>query len=104
MRKDKIIATVSSKIPNLIVGTSDVIRWKDIMKVNGCLIKVNKAVELGIKYKLDIAFKLEKDLKSKTGLLITFPIAYLMDALQREVGSGKKLLELVKANEQTNSK
>lgn len=80
------------------IGVSDVIRWDDVMNVQGFDIKVSKAVELGLQYKLPLATLLEEDLKSKTGLLLTFPIAQLMDQLQRlpEIGTGEKLLALVK--------
>lgn len=83
----------------LVIGVSDVIRWDDIMSIQGMDIKISKAVDLGIKYKLDIAKKLKKDLKSKTGLLLTFPMAILMSQLQEqpEIGDGETLLALVKA-------
>ncbi len=99
MKKQKSVASVSggtASTGDIIVGVSDVIRWNDVMTVQGYPCKVSKAVTLGLKYKLTIAQKLEKDLKSKVGLHVTFPIAYLMSELQEKVGSGKKLLALVK--------
>lgn len=78
------------------IGVSDVIRWEDTMEVNGHLIQISKAVKLGQEHGLEIAELLEHDLKSRVGLLITFPIAILMDKLQGIVGSGEALLELVK--------
>lgn len=72
------------------------IRWGDIVNVQGFDIDVQKAVELGKEHGLSIAEKLEEDLKSDTGLLITFPIAILMSQLQEKVGTGEKLLDLVK--------
>ena len=95
MNKKPMKASIDTR-GGMAIGISDVIRWNDEMDVNGTTIKVSKAVELGLKYKLEIAEKLEHDLKSRVGLLITFPIAMLMDALQREVGTGAELLELVK--------
>jgi hypothetical protein len=96
MKKKKAVASVSTT-GNVTVGASNVIRWGDVVSINGYDINVSKAVNLGIKYKLDIAEKLIVDLKSKTGLLITFPLAILMSKLQEKIGSGEKLLELVKA-------
>lgn len=78
------------------IGASDVIRWDDVMTINGTDIKISKVVELGIRHDVEIAKKLEEDLKSETGLLVTFPMGILMDKLQRIVGSGTKLLALVK--------
>ncbi len=77
------------------VGSCDVIRWDDVMEVQGYAISVAKAVNLGIENDLKIAHKLKKDLQSDTGLLIAFPVAILMDKLQRIIGSGEKLLNLV---------
>lgn len=96
MNKNTSGASVSAQ-GGMVIGSSDVIRWNDTMEVQGCVIKISKAVELGLRYKLDIASKLQQDLQSKTGLLITFPIMILMDKLQRKVGTGAELLELVKA-------
>ena len=93
--KKKSVASVSSH-GGVTIGASSVIRWNDNMDVQGYAISVKKAVLLGKKNGLEIAKKLEKDLKSKTGLLITFPIAMLMDQLQKKVGSGEALLKLVK--------
>lgn len=96
--KKKTVASVSSH-GGVTIGSSDVIRWDDAMEVQGHAIKISKAVELGEKYEStkELAGKLTYDLKSETGLLITFPIAILMDRLQREVGTGERLLELVQA-------
>lgn len=99
-KKSKSVASVSHfKESPVMIGVSDVIRWDDVMTIQGCEIKVSKAVELGIKHNLPFGALLEKDLKSETGLLLTFPMAMLMDQLQRipEIGTGEKLLELVKA-------
>jgi hypothetical protein len=79
------------------VGISDVIRWGDTVKTQGVVIDIAKAVELGISHDLEIARKLEKDLKSKTGLLITFPIAFLLSHLQEKLGSAEKVTKAVKA-------
>ncbi len=95
MTKKKPVASVSSG-DGFTIGASDVIRWEDTMTVQGHVISVKKAVMLGAKYKLPFAPLLRKDLKSETGLLITFPIAMLMSQLQERVGSGEKLLEMVK--------
>lgn len=94
----KSVASVSSS-GGMIIGASDVIRWGDVMTIQGHDIQVSKAVELGIKYKIELATKLKKDLKSKTGLLVTFPMMMHMDKLQRlpEIGTGERLLALVKA-------
>ena len=97
MKKKKAVASVSSG-QGFMIGASDVIRWGDIVNVQGFDIDTAKAVELGKKHKLEIAEKLERDLKSETGLLITFPIAMLMDKLQREIGTGAEVLALVKPN------
>lgn len=93
--KKKSVASVDTR-GSMVIGVSDVIRWADVMSVNGYEIKVSKAVELGIKHKIEIAKLLKKDLKSKEGLQLTFPIAILMDNLQKKVGTGEKLLKLVK--------
>lgn len=102
MDKKKPVASVSGGTAskgNVIMGVSDVIRWGDVMTIQGFDISVSKAVELGLTYKLSIATKLEKDLKSEVGLLLTFPMAQLMSDLQTlpEIGDGQKLLDLVKA-------
>lgn len=73
------------------------------MNIQGTDVSVAKAVELGLKYGLGIAKRLEKDLKGK-GLFITFPMMYLMSQLQDKFEkdgvpheeAGTKLLELVK--------
>ena len=96
MNQAKPSASVSAH-GGIVIGSSDVIRWNDTMDVQGYVISVAKAVELGLRYELEIASKLKKDLQSKTGLLITFPIMILMDNLQRKVGTGEAVLELVKA-------
>jgi hypothetical protein len=49
------------------VGSSDVIRWDDVMEVQGHAISVAKAINLGIENDLEIAHKLKKDLQSDTG-------------------------------------
>lgn len=99
MAKKKSVASFDTRA---MFGVSDVIRWGDVMTINGTDIDTAKAVELGIEKGIDIASKLELDLKSETGLLITFPIALLMDKLQRlpEIGSGEALLELVKPDDE----
>ncbi len=96
-KKQKSVASVSEH-GGVIIGASDVIRWGDVMTIQGFEIKVSKAVELAIEKGLPFGPLLKKDLKSKTGLMITFPMAMLMDQLQRlpEIGTGEKLLELVK--------
>lgn len=98
MAKKKSVASVSTH-GSVIMGASDVIRYADVMTIQGHDVQVSKAVELGIKHKLPIATKLKRDLKSKVGLLVTFPMMMLMDQLQRvpEIGTGEKLLEIVKA-------
>lgn len=98
-KKQKSVAKISggtASTGNLIVGVSDVIRWDDVMTIQGTDIKVSKAVELGLKYKMNLATMLEEDLKSKVGLLLTFPMARLMSDLQEQIGSGQALLDLVK--------
>jgi hypothetical protein len=99
MKKEKKAVASIETGGAVIMGYSDVIRWNDNMAVNGHLICIKKAVKLGLEYKLPIAEKLQKDLKSTTGLLITFPIGMLMSDLQEKVGSGAELLELVKPEE-----
>lgn len=95
--KKKSVASVDGR-GAMVIGVSDVIRWGDVMTINGTDIDVAKAVTLGIEKNIPTADILERDLKSKTGLLITFPMMMLMDKLQRlpEIGTGAKLLELVK--------
>lgn len=95
-KKKKPVASFDSRGP-VAVGTSDVIRWGDTMMINGTHIDIAKAVKLGHKHGLKFAELLERDLKSETGLLLTFPVAMLMDQLQRKLGSGSKVLELTKA-------
>lgn len=100
MKKQKSVASVShDRNSPVMIGVSDVIRWDDVMTIQGYDIKVSKAVELGLKHGLEIAEKLEKDLKSETGLLLTFPMAMLMDKLQglKGIETGEKLLAAVKA-------
>lgn len=100
MQKKKPVASLTySRESPLIMGVSSVIRWDDVMDINGNNIKISKAVKLGLKYKLEIAQKLEVDLKSETGLLITYPIGMLMSELQclPQIGTGQKLLDLVKS-------
>lgn len=99
--KKKSVASVSGGTKSsgdVIVGMSGCIRYDDVMTVQGFDIQVSKAVELGMKYKIPLAFDLEKDLKSESGLLLTFPIAMLMSKLQeqKEIGDGVTLLNLVK--------
>lgn len=97
MNKKKSVASVNGK-GTMIIGVSDVIRWGDVMTINGMDIDVTKAVELGIEKNIPTADTLKRDLTSETGLLITFPMLMLMDKLQRlpEIGTGERLLELVK--------
>lgn len=97
MKEKRSVASVNGK-GAMIVGMSDVIRWGDVMTINGTEVDVAKAVELGIEKGIDIAQKLVVDLKSDEGLLVTFPMLFLMDRLQRlpEIGTGERLLELVK--------
>lgn len=80
----------------VVVGVSSVIRWDDVMTINGHEVKVSKVVLLGIKKDLNIARMLRRDLKSKTGLLITFPMAMLMNQLQEKIGTGQEVLDQVK--------
>lgn len=79
-----------------ILGVSDEIHWDDVVTIRGYDVSVRKAVELGLEHGMDIAAKLEKDLNSDEGLLVTFPLQYLMSELQDIVGSGEALLERVK--------
>lgn len=87
-----------SKSKIIILGPSDVIRWDDVVDVVGYPIKISKAVELGLNYEptLKLATQLKKDLQSELGLLVKFPITFLMEKLQYKVGGGDKLLEIVK--------
>ena len=78
------------------LGFSNVMRWDDTINVNGRSISLSGLVELGLTNKLERAQKLKKDLKSKMGLLITFPITMLIDELQCVMGNEELLLELVK--------
>lgn len=95
-------ATVS-KSGGIVIGACDVIKWDDIMNIQGTDVEVSKAVELGLKWGIPIAEKLEKDLKGK-GLFITFPMMFLMSALQEKLEkegephetAGQKILEMVK--------
>lgn len=98
MAKKKSVASVSSS-GGMVIGASDVIRWGDVMTIQGYDVQVSKVVELGLKHDISPAKLLKKDLQSKTGLLVTFPMMMLMDKLQRlpEIGTGEKLLALVKA-------
>lgn len=105
-KKRKSVAHVShSDSSPFVIGTSDVLRWGDVMTINGHDLDIAKAVELGIKYGITNAEKLKKDLKSKMGLLITFPITFLMSDLQERLQkveglprskAGETLLEQVK--------
>jgi hypothetical protein len=79
-----------------VMGASSVIRWDDDMDFNGFNIKISKAVELGMQHDIKIAFLLEEDLKSEEGLHITFPLAILLDNLQRKLGSGDAVYNAVK--------
>lgn len=93
-KNKKPVASVDSG-NGIIMGASDVIKHGDIVAVNGHNIDVTKAVKLGLKLESvkGLATKLNKDLK--TGLYITFPIAILMDKLQRELGTGEDVLKKV---------
>ena len=96
MTKKKSVASVDTR-GAVVIGVSDEIRYDDVMKINGHEIKISKAVELGLEHGLNIAKLLRRDLKSKTGLLITFPMAMLMSQLQEKIGSGEEVLKKVKA-------
>lgn len=78
------------------IGISGVIRWGDVITAYGEDIDISKAVLLGIKHKIPIAEVLKKDLKSKDGLLVTFPIAQLLNDLKSKVGGGRDLLKKLK--------
>lgn len=95
MKKKKAVAYVSSS-NGMVVGSSSVIKWGDIVNVNGHDIDVSKAVTLGLAHKIEMAEMLLKDLKGD-GLFIAFPIAMLMSKLQEQIGTGEELLTLVKA-------
>lgn len=101
MKKRKPVASVNGR-GAMVIGVSDVIRWGDVMTINGTDIDVTKAVELGIEKGIPTAETLKRDLTSETGLLITFPMLMLMDKLQRlpEIGSGEALLALVKPDDE----
>jgi hypothetical protein len=94
-KKQKSVASVDTT-GAVVVGVSSVIRWDDVMTINGHEVKVSKAVLLGVKKDLNIARMLRRDLKSKTGLLITFPMAMLMNQLQEKIGTGREVLDQVK--------
>ncbi len=98
MAKKKSVASVNTN-GSVTMGMSSVIRWGDTMTIQGYDVQVSKVIELGLKHDIPIAKLLKKDLQSATGLLVTFPMMMLMDKLQRvpEIGTGKKLLALVKA-------
>lgn len=78
------------------LGFTDVMRWEDTIKVNAYSISLSELVELGIAHNLELALKLKKDLQSKRGLLIAFPITMLIDELQHIVGNDDLLSKLVK--------
>lgn len=97
MNKKKPVASVTTN-GAVTLGVSDSVRWGDIVTVNGLEVDITKAVELAKEYNVPTADILERDLKSDDGLLIMFPIAYLMSNLQQlpHIQTGEKLLELVK--------
>ena len=90
MSKKKSVASVSAT-DNMVIGASTVIRWDDVMTIQGHDVKISKAVELGIEYGIETATMLKRDLKSKTGLLITFPMMYLMSHLQEHLENVEKI-------------
>lgn len=103
-KKQKSVASVSSG-DGFTIGASDVIRWDDVMTIQGYDVKVSKAVEMGLEYGAAFAPLLKKDLKSKKGLLITFPMMMLMSQIQERVElcdgiphakAGKHVLDRVK--------
>lgn len=95
MKKKKAVARVDD-VGNIVIGSSDMIRWGDLVTILGHDVDVAKAVILGKKLKIEIAEQLEKDLKSDTGLLVTFPLRFLMSGLAKGSGlNGDKLLSLI---------
>jgi hypothetical protein len=90
----KKVTAIIQRSENILMGSSNVIRWDDLADIQGVTIDIAKAVTLGLSHNLDIARKLERDLKSETGLLITFPLAYLMSNLQEILGSAEAVIEV----------
>jgi hypothetical protein len=97
MEKKKSVASVATN-GAVTLGVSDSVRWGNIVTVNGMEVDIAKAVTLAKEYNVPTADILERDLKSDDGLLIMFPIAYLMANLQElpHIQTGEKLLELVR--------
>ncbi len=89
-KKQKSVASVSAT-GNMVIGASDVMRWDDVMTIQGHDVKISKAVELGLSIGEANSERLKKDLKSKTGLLVTFPMMYLMSHLQEHLEKVEKI-------------
>jgi len=64
------------------------LRFGDIVNVNGHdidtakLVKIAKIFSKELKKRKDWGWKLEKDMKSESGLFVTFPLAFLMSGLR----------------------
>jgi len=87
------VAGTSEKIglssgQNVVVSYSDVMRWNSDYQVDNKVYKLSSLVELGKRSHDDrtvnLAKQIEGDLKSKTGLLIGFPIVILVDRLKEQ--------------------
>lgn len=87
-RRLKKVAGVSEVVGGAIVSYSDVMRWDSNYKVAGKTYKMSRLVGLGKKSRntrtMKLANMMEKDLKSKDGLLVGFPIVMLVDKLRKE--------------------
>ena len=73
---------------NVLVSYSDVMRWNSDYQIGNKVYKLSSLVELGKKSNdvrtVSLAKQMEGDLKSKTGLLIGFPIVMLVDRLKEQ--------------------
>lgn len=84
----KKVAGATEVISGALVSYSDVMRWDSDYNVAGKRYKLSRLVGLGKKSinprTVGLANQMEKDLKSKGGLLVGFPIAILVGKLQKE--------------------
>lgn len=79
--KDKKVAGRASTLGSVAIGSCDVLKWDDIVEVNDHKISLAKAVNLGKEKWIEIAEKMEEDLKGE-GLFIMFPVSLLLSKLQ----------------------
>ena len=101
VKKKRIGSTTVLKTPrgDIIISAVDVLRWNSKYRYEGKTYKVSDLVTRAKKSKnphtVSVAKMIEKDTKGEKGLLIGFPMAFLVDDLKKQGLLDRKKLKKV---------